>query len=243
MILDTETTGTRVDRDQILELALDSQVWRFRPAMPIPAEATAVHGITDADVQDCPAFGDGPWLEQLRAAPVIIGYGLRFDIEILQAELARAGLPLLDLTGKRMICVFRLWQHLEPRSLSDAVRHWTGQDHTAAHSAAGDTAATGDVLRAMLAKSGLDEAGAAAVANPFADWYGGTSHILWRDNTLVLGFGKHKGTPVIDVDPGYLRWAIDADFPPHVHAVCRAALGDRSTFIANVAKRAAGRGA
>ena len=57
--LDLETTGLNRSEDRIVELALlilypdgrvVDRVRRFNPGIPIPAEASAVHGIGDADV-------------------------------------------------------------------------------------------------------------------------------------------------------------------------------------------------
>jgi hypothetical protein len=58
---DLETTGLDVKNDRIVELALIKvtpqgdvleRVRRYNPGLPIPPEATAVHGITDDDVAD-----------------------------------------------------------------------------------------------------------------------------------------------------------------------------------------------
>ena len=67
MFFDLETTGTNILRDRIVEISMikvypdghDLQrTVRVNPGMPIPAEATAVHHITDADVADKPLFAD-----------------------------------------------------------------------------------------------------------------------------------------------------------------------------------------
>ena len=65
MFFDLETTGTDALHDRIVEISMikvmpdgtDIQrTVRVNPGMPIPAEATAVHHITDADVADKPLF-------------------------------------------------------------------------------------------------------------------------------------------------------------------------------------------
>ena len=65
IFFDLETTGTNILEDRIVEISLikvnpdGSEIERTRrinPEIPIPAEATAVHGITDADVAGEPKF-------------------------------------------------------------------------------------------------------------------------------------------------------------------------------------------
>ena len=62
---DLETTGVNVTHDRIVEIAIlklhpdgtkEDKVWRVNPECPIPAEASAVHGIYDADVTNEPNF-------------------------------------------------------------------------------------------------------------------------------------------------------------------------------------------
>ena len=86
-----------------------------------------------------------------RSAEVIVGYNLSFDIDMLQAEYARIGKPLLDFsTARRSSIAFRLWQQCEPRSLQHAHQRFVGDEFAAAHTASADVAATGRVLAGML---------------------------------------------------------------------------------------------
>ena len=65
VFFDIESTGTNPYRDRIVEIAVikvmpdgsrEDVVRRINPCMPIPAGASAVHGIYDDDVKDCPTF-------------------------------------------------------------------------------------------------------------------------------------------------------------------------------------------
>ena len=67
VIFDIESTGVVPQRDRIVEIAViklfpdgrrQETVRRLNPGIPIPAGATAIHGITDADVADAPGFAD-----------------------------------------------------------------------------------------------------------------------------------------------------------------------------------------
>ncbi len=237
IIIDTETTGLNTSSDQIVEICISvndaPKVWRVRPTVAIPATATAVHGITDADVAACPPFAAvaAEIVAVMSAAEVIVGFNLRFDLDIIQAELERAGAPRLDLAAKQVVDVLRLWHHVEPRTLVAAHERFVGAQLDNAHAASVDVAATGRVLSAMLDRFGMTDRAwpeLAAIANPFsgrANWIGPSHHIQWENGVAILAFGKHRGARLDQVDPGFLRWVLGKDFPHHVKEVCIAALG------------------
>lgn len=242
IIFDCETTGIDFTRDQVIELCVQhglddqatSRTWRMKPSVPIHPAAQAVHGITMADLADCPpfaAFAD-EIAEVFRTADVIVGYNLSFDVDMIQAEYARIGRPALDLSGKQIVDAFRLWQQCEPRSLQHAHRRFVGDEFASAHSASADVAATGRVLVGMLQHFKLadqDWGQIAHVCDPGrASWVGPSRHMRWENEVIVLGFGKHMGAPVHELaagpDRSFLRWVIEKDFPPHVAEICKAAL-------------------
>src|SRR5690625_7538096 len=62
---DLETTGVNLATDRIVEISIlkvfpngnkESYTWRVNPEMPIPEEASAIHGIFDKHVTDEPPF-------------------------------------------------------------------------------------------------------------------------------------------------------------------------------------------
>lgn len=242
IVFDCETTGIDFAKDQVIELCIQqglqadapSRTWRIRPTVPIAPAAQAVHGISMQDLADCPTFA--AFADEIAAvfaeAEVIVGYNISFDIEMLQAEYARLGRPAVDLTGKKIVDAFRLWQQCEPRSLQHAHRRFVGDEFAAAHSASADVAATGRVLVGMLQHfdlAGRDWGQIASVCDPGrASWVGPSRHLRWDGEVIVLGFGKHMGIALHELasgpDRGFLRWVLDRDFPSHVHEICRAAL-------------------
>jgi DNA polymerase-3 subunit epsilon len=248
IVFDCETTGIDFTRDQVIELCVQhgldpmdsrarSQIWRIKPSVPIHPAAQAVHGITMADLEQCPSFAAfaDEIADVFRSADVIVGYNLSFDIDMLQAEYTRIGKPLLDLAGKQIVDAFRLWQQCEPRSLQHAHRRFVGDEFAAAHSASADVAATGRVLVGMLRHFNLHEqdwGSIASVCDPDrlkrASWVGPSRHLRWENDVIVLGFGKHTGAAVHELaagpDRSFLLWVIGKDFPPHVAEICRAAL-------------------
>ena len=94
VVLDTETTGTRHESDRLVELALlafeyapsTSQIVRVTdsyagledPGVPIPPEATAIHGITDAMVKGR-ALDEARVRSVLSNATLIVAHNAAFD--------------------------------------------------------------------------------------------------------------------------------------------------------------------
>jgi DNA polymerase-3 subunit epsilon len=242
VVFDVETTGTDRTTDQIIELCAQfgladdapTRTWRIRPTVAISPGAQAVHGISADDLAGCPMFADcaDELAAVFAAADVVIGYNLVFDIDMVQAEYARLGRPAVDFAGKTIVDPFRLWQQCEPRSLQSAHKRFVGNGFEDAHSASADVAATGRVLTGMLRAFGLDGQDWGAIANVCdpqrASWVGPSRHLRWEDGVIVLGFGKHAGAALhvlaAGPDKGFLRWALDRDFPPHVRELFRAAL-------------------
>jgi len=242
IVFDCETTGIDFAKDQVIELCVQhgldgegpSQTWRIRPSVPIHPAAQAVHGITMEELAACPPFG--AYAEEIIAtfaeADVIVGYNLSFDIDMLQAELARLDRSPLDFSAKKIVDAFRLWQQCEPRSLQHAHRRFVGDEFASAHSASADVAATGRVLVGMLAHFKLtdqDWTQIASVCDPGrASWVGPSRHLRWEGEQIVFGFGKHMGAPIHAIAAGpdrdFLHWVLKKDFPPHVAEICRMAL-------------------
>jgi len=103
--LDFESTGLDVTEDRIVEVGLvlvDALTMherlayerRINPGMHIPADAVAIHGITDSDVARAPTFATiAPGLVKvLSAVDLLVGHNIeRFDVPLLVHELVRAG--------------------------------------------------------------------------------------------------------------------------------------------------------
>ncbi len=107
IVLDTETTGLDPENgDRIVEIAcleLLNHVWtgekfhcRINPERPMPAEATRIHGITDADLIGQPVFAEiaEAFLGFIRDSVLVI-HNAQFDLRFLNMEFGRLGLPLL----------------------------------------------------------------------------------------------------------------------------------------------------
>ena len=240
-IIDVETTGVNTDRDQVIEFAVQkgleegafNKAWRVRPSIPIPAAATAIHGISNEDVRECPPFSAIADLVRkvFTGSSIIVGYNVEFDIKMLQSEFRRLRQPPLELSRIKVIDPLELWRRSEPRRLEDAVRRFVGGEHVGAHAASADVAATGKVLTGMMQAFGLADKNwdeLSEYINPEKkNWIGPTHHFQWQNGIPVVGFGKYKGTPVASVaqtDESYLPWIISQDFSPHVKEIAQAVL-------------------
>ncbi len=228
VFFDLETTGTNVNSDRIVEISIikllpDGQeitrTRRINPECPIPAEATAVHHITDADVANEPTFRQvAASLAQMMTGCDIAGFNSnRFDIPLLDQEFIRAGVDF-DFSKARFIDVQTIYHKKEPRTLTAAYKYYCGKDLTEAHAASADTRATMEVLLAQLDMYDdlPNEVGALsefASNNRNVDFMGRL--IFDEKGREVINFGKYKGRLAEEVlarDPGYYSWILGGDF-------------------------------
>lgn len=227
--LDLETTGTSVDRDRIVEVAVilvdpDGKTRRFQtlvnPGVPIPADATAVHGISEEDVRDQPFFKEiAGQLARDLATCDLVGFNLRkFDLMMLAAEFARANV-WFNPDEARVVDAMRIFHHYEKRDLEAAVRFYCSRKHHG-HRAEEDVLATIDVLHAQLQRYedlpqdviALDE----LCRGTKPDWLTKDGRVAWRNGAPRITFGKHNGKSLQELAkeaPDYLRWLVDKDFP------------------------------
>ena len=241
VFFDIESTGTNPYRDRIVEIAVikvmpdgtrQEVVRRINPSMPIPAGASAVHGIYDDDVKDAPTFDVVAqnlynYLDNCDLA----GYNIvKFDVPMLQEEFKRCGLNL-SMQNRKLIDVFNIFCRLYPRNLTAAYKFFCGGDLEDAHSALADTDATVAVLLGQLAKhpelpremAGLAEFSAARDA----DFIDSEGRLKFSGDEAVVNFGKNSGRRLKDLaveDPGFLRWMLRSDFSEEVKAVIQKAL-------------------
>ncbi len=239
---DLETTGLSLSTDRIVELAIIrmspqgdvlERVRRYNPGVPIPPEATAIHGITDEVVAD-----EHPFQKTARSLAKLLepcdlaGFNIRrFDLPILLAEFGRSGIEF-DVRNRRLIDMKMIFHREEPRDLSAAARFYLGRDHEDAHTALGDIRTTAAVLTAQLGRYRhlpRDIDGLHAYCDDVAPFR--TQFDQWFTTTragLTLQRGKHKGTLLSDLaraEPDYLRWMLKLDdMSPEVIRVVRKAL-------------------
>ena len=228
-VFDLETTGINVAKDKIVEICVlkvnpdssrESKTWRVNPEMPIPKEASAVHGIYDEDVKDAPKFREiAPKIMEMISGSDLGGFNSnRFDVPLLAEELLRAEIDF-DLSKFKLVDAQTIFHKMEPRNLTAAYKFYCKKDLENAHSAEADVLATFEVLDAQVGhydEIPNDIAGLSEIShqNKFADLAG---FIAFDDDKKeIFTFGKYKGQRVKDVfqkDLGYFGWIQNADFP------------------------------
>lgn len=225
--LDLEATGRDPARDRIIELGVVSILpdgqrrtfcQRFNPGVPIHPDATAIHGITDADVAGSPFFS--VYAKKIHASlsgKDLGGYNLfRFDLPMLDQEFRRCGLKL-DLTGVRVIDCFGIYSKKHQRRLEDAVRQYCGREHDGAHNALADAIATADVFMCQMALyddlRGMSLQEVADFSRPGDRVYIDLAGKLYRDKDgdACYAFGKYIDRKVREF-PDYAMWMMDKDF-------------------------------
>ncbi len=231
VFFDLETTGTNITRDRIVEISIVKimpgkedepiiKTRRINPEMPIPAEATAVHKITDADVAGEPTFRQvaHSLAEMLKGCDIAGFNSNRFDIPLLDEEFNRVGVEF-DFHKANFVDVQTIFHKLEPRNLTAAYKFYCGKDLEGAHGAQADTMATYEVLLAQLDRYDSIPCDVAALSkfssqNDNVDLMGRLVYdALGRE---LINFGKYKGQPAAEVlarDPGYYNWIMQGDFP------------------------------
>ena len=99
----------RLDRDGV-ETKRHTQL--VRPSKPIPAGATAVHGIATADVAGAPPFADiADELRTLLGEAVFVAHNASFDLQMLQRAFTRTG---IDYRPAGVACTLEAFRLLEP---------------------------------------------------------------------------------------------------------------------------------
>ena len=229
VFFDLEATGIDIVNDRIVEISMvkvypdgkeECKTRRINPQRHIPAEATAIHGITDEDVKDCPTFKE---IAKSLAAQIegcdLAGYNSnRFDIPLLAEEFIRADVDI-DLNHRKFVDVQTIFHKMEQRTLSAAYKFYCNKELEHAHSAEADTFATYEVLKAQLDRypeleNDITFLSKFSSYNNNVDFAG---RMIYNDKGQeVFNFGKYKGRlveEILKVDPGYYSWIMNGEFP------------------------------
>lgn len=211
---DTETTGNTHD-DHLIQLAIKERGnpeplvnELFKPPMPIPYEASAVHHISNKMVASKPLFQESPRYSEIKALfespdTIVVAHNSAFDVTMLEAE---------GIHPTNVICTYKTIRTLDTNG--DFSNHKLQYLRYAldmeldvpAHDALADVIVLEQLFKYELTKIqtqySLDEDGALHKMMEIT-----REPAFMREFT----FGKHKGMRVEEVakiDPGYLSWLL-----------------------------------
>ena len=235
---DLETTGVNITKDRIVEISIlkiapngneESKTWLVNPEMTIPQEVIAIHGITNEDVQGKPTFKEvAKEIHQMIKDSDLGGFNSnRFDIPLLAEEMLRAEVDF-DMKNSLAVDVQTIFHKMEQRTLSAAYKFYCNQELVGAHGAEADTKATFEVLKAQINKyeeieNDIKFLSEFSSRKQFADFAGFIA--FNKKGEECFSFGKHKGklvTQVLEDEPGYFGWLLNADFPLYTKKVLTA---------------------
>jgi len=238
IFFDLETTGMDVVNDRIVELSYlkvypdgtkEGKTYIVNPEKPIPPEVTEIHGKSDEDVKDAPTFKElaQTLVKEFEGCDFAGFNSNKFDLPLLAEEFLRANVDF-DLKKRKFIDVMVIFQKMEQRNLAAAYRFYCNKELENAHSAEADTRATFEILQAQVERykeleNDVDELSKFSSHNRSVDFAG---RIIYNeDDVEIFNFGKYKGRSVEEVlekDPGYFGWIMNADFPRYTKNVLTA---------------------
>jgi DNA polymerase-3 subunit epsilon len=225
--VDLETTGVSVTQDRIVEISIikihpdgkrEVKTRRINPGMPIPIEASKIHGIYDADVANEPSFKElANSIKQFLENCDLCGFNSnKFDFPILTEEFFRVGLDV-NFRDRHLVDVQQIFFKKEPRTLSAAYKFYCGKELVDAHSAEADAMATMDILFAQIAhyddlSDSVEELAILSKGEDFLDY---SRRIKIVNGIPLFNFGKFKDKAVTEVlkkEPQYYDWMMKGDF-------------------------------
>jgi DNA polymerase III subunit epsilon len=226
---DLESTGVDVSKDRIVEISIqklmpngDKETFtkRVNPEMPIPIEASEVHGIYDFDVLEEKTWKEiAPEVVAFIGNADLAGYNSnRFDIPMLMEELLRVEVEM-DMKDRKRIDVQNIFYKQEKRTLEAALKFYCNKELENAHSAEADTTATMEVLLAQIDRY-EDIEGNVDFLSEYSEM--GNKIADYADGEPCFNFGKHKGKTIEEVlrrEPSYYSWMMQGDFPRYTKKV------------------------
>ncbi len=238
---DLEATGTNISTDRIVEISIvklnvdgkkEIYTRKVNPGVPIPLEASLIHGLYDKDVKNEPLFKDiAKEVHQFIGQSDLSGFNvLKYDIPLLVEEFLRSGIEF-DLDKRNLLDAQKIFHLMEKRNLTAAYKFYCGKTLENAHSAEADTLATMDVfisqVERYMGEEAIDLQGNKLgffendmkkihdlVNEKMVDLAG--RFVFNSQGEEVFNFGKHKGKPIEQVfkeEPGYYDWMMRGDFP------------------------------
>jgi len=197
---DTETTGIKAERDRIIEIAAYDPVNNLtfeklvNPGSPIPAEATAIHHITDEMVAAAPGFDvvAQEFIKFCEGDVVLIAHNNdAFDFHFLRTEFTRINQEMPSWKFLDSLKWARRYRKDLPRHTLQSLREIYNIPANNAHRALDDVIVLHKVFGFMTDDLTIDEIYA----------------LLNRPREIHhMPFGKYQGKPLQELPKDYLKW-------------------------------------
>lgn len=245
VVLDLETTGTWVERDKIIEIAMvkcfpdnhkETYLRKVNPGVPIPSYVSQLIGIADADVQGAPAFRDiAREVLDFIGDSDLAGFNIeKFDLPLLERELREANLQF-RWREHTVYDAQRVYHLNEKRDLYAAYKFYCDKNLDNAHSALADAQATLEILGAQVVKYGQADENLECLDKyryrGTDDFYDKEKKIRWWNGKLYIMFGKYANKyslqEIVHKDRPYLEWILSAQFSDEIKDVVENALNGR----------------
>jgi len=238
VFLDLETTGLSTASDRIVEITIlkvhpdgheESVTRLINPEIPIPLDATSVHGITNEKVSSEPKFKQiaKSFLNFLEDCD-LCGFNIKkYDLPLLEAEFKRAGIEF-SRVGRRIIDTQIIFHRSNPRNLEAAYQIYCNKQLVNSHSSHADARACAEILDAQLRvhddlPKDIDGLHEYCCDPEEVNWLDSEGKFLSIEGEVVCNFGKkHKGRSLKEIaknDFGYIEWMMNADFSEEVKEI------------------------
>ena len=212
VFFDTETTGN-TGKDLLCQIAYKDATGAFselyKPAIKIPAEASAVHHISNKMVAEKPAFQASADYKKIKALfenpeTIAVAHNAPFDIAILKNE--HIAIP-------QFICTLRLARHLDPEGKIERynlqyLRYLLDIEVEAtAHDALGDVLVLEQLFKRLLKK--MMDTESVSETEAIEKMVEISAH---PSTFKKITFGKYAGKNIEDIartDRGYLEWLLN----------------------------------
>ena len=245
VVLDLETTGTWVEKDKIIEIAMikispqggrEKFDRKVNPEMPIPPVIAELIGISDADIKSAPKFADiAREVLAFMEGCDLGGFNVaRFDLPLLRREILEAGLKF-EWDRVKVYDAQSVFHLNEKRDLCAAYEFYCHKNLQNAHSAMADTEATLEILESQVARYSGDDGRLESLSRfkyeQTAEFLDGERKFRWWNGKAYMMFGKYAKQyslqEIAKKDPGYLEWILSAKFSEEVKALVADALQGR----------------
>ncbi len=222
--LDCETTGLDPKNDRIIEVAvrkftkseiLESFESLIDPECIIPQESIDIHHIQQSQVDGQPKIQEVlPRILSLIGNHVIVGHGIKFDVQLLIEAAKRHQIPC-TLDRNKLIDTLRLARLYGESSVNslEMLRQHFNIPNEVAHRAMSDVVVNIQVFYHLAKKFTSIHQILERLKNPI------------KMRTMPLG--KHKGRLFKDIPLDYLNWAGRQDFDEDLLFTIRSELSQR----------------